>query len=97
MTDQTTSTHETLPRPQSHVVMTEMDGGESVLVDLNTRRYYQMNETATLVWRAISEGRTLSEVVDQLTTTYEVTETHAAESIATILQQWTVQKLVTNE
>jgi hypothetical protein len=93
-TGPTTPVGETLPRPQPHVVMTEMDGGESVLVDLNTRRYYQMNETATLVWRAMSEGKTRKDVIAQLTTVYEVTEEHAQGSLARILEQWTVQQLV---
>ena len=42
-----------LPTQSEHVVFSEFDGGESVLVDLRTKRYYQLNETATLVWRCL--------------------------------------------
>jgi hypothetical protein len=40
------------PIPREHIIFTDLDGLEGVLVDLNTRKYYQLNETATLVWRA---------------------------------------------
>ena len=36
-----------------NVVVTDFDGGEGILVDLNTKRYYKLNETAMLVWRAM--------------------------------------------
>ena len=45
--------------PQDHVIFTDLDGLEGVLVDLNTRKYYQLNETAALVWRE-SKGLRLS-------------------------------------
>ena len=35
--------------PQEHVVFTEFDAGEGVLVDLNTKKYFQLNETAVVV------------------------------------------------
>jgi hypothetical protein len=38
-------------RPHDHVVFTDFEGGEGVLVDLNTKRFYTLNETAALIWR----------------------------------------------
>lgn len=80
--------------PHEHIVFTEFDGGEGVLVDLNTKRYYQLNETAALVWRALEQGKSAREVVDELTTVYDVTREHAAESVERLLRSFQSNKLV---
>lgn len=74
--------------------MTVFDGGEGVLVDLNTKRYYQLNETAMLVWRGVEAGRTVSEIVGEMTNVYEVTPEQAEQSVAKILRNFRDYKLV---
>ena len=44
--------------PHEHVVFTEFDAGEGVLVDLNTKKYFRLNETALIVWRGLEKNRT---------------------------------------
>lgn len=73
------------PRPHEHIVYTEFDGSEAVLVDLNTKRYYTLNETAMLVWRALERGRTKDEIVHELTGLYEVTPEHATAAVERLL------------
>ncbi len=68
-------------RPHEHVVFTDFEGGEGVLVDLNTKRYYTLNETAALIWRALEQGQDAEEIVRQLTERYDVTAEHAAASL----------------
>ena len=67
--------------PHDHVVFTDFEGGEGVLVDLNTKRYYTLNETAALIWRALERGEGEAEIVRQLTDAYDVTPEHAAASL----------------
>ena len=69
------------PQPHSHVVYTEFDGREAVLVDLNTKRYYTLNETAMLVWRGLESGKTTAEIAREICDRYDVTEEHASASI----------------
>lgn len=80
--------------PHDHVVFTDFEGGEGVLVDLNTKRYYQLNETAALVWRALEQGKSAREVVEELTAVYDVTREHAAESVERLLRSFQSNKLV---
>ncbi len=42
-------------RPANRVVAQE-DGGEGFLLHLDTGRYYSLNRTGMLVWRAIEQG-----------------------------------------
>lgn len=81
------------PRALDHVVATDFEGGEGVLVDLNTKRYYQLNETAMLVWRGLEGGRGTEEMVDEMTSRYEVSRERARESVEKILQNFWSLKL----
>ena len=75
-------------RPAEHVVFTDLDGVEAVLVDLNTKQYFTLNETARLVWRAAAEGRAMESVVSELTGAYDVTDEHARRSTAAVLEEF---------
>lgn len=83
-----------LPRPHAHIVVTEFEGGESVLVDLDTKRYYQLNETATVIWRALADGSSMTNIVGSLTAVYDVTEEDAAKSVDQVLQHLKAHRLV---
>jgi hypothetical protein len=82
------------PRALEHVVSTAFDGGEGVLVDLNTKQYYQLNGTAMLVWRGLERGRALAEIVDEMTAEYEITPERARASVERILKNFESLKLV---
>ena len=77
-----------------HVVVTDFDGGEGILVDLNTKRYYQLNETAMIVWRGLEQGKSVNEIVDDVTSSYEVDLEHATTSVKRLLDSFQTYKLV---
>ena len=77
-----------------HVVVTDFDGGEGVLVDLNTKRYYQLNESAMIVWKGLEQGKTISQIVDDFTATYEIEPDHAAVSVQRLVDSLQTYKLV---
>ena len=81
-------------RPHDHVVFTDFEGGEGVLVDLNTKRYYTLNETAALIWRALEQGLASDEIVRQLTEAYDVTPEHAAASLEQTLSTLRARQLL---
>jgi len=83
-----------LPMPHAHVVVTEFEGGESVLVDLDTKRYYQLNETATVIWRALADGSSKTSIVGNLMSVYDVTGEDAAKSVDQVLGQLTAHRLL---
>lgn len=81
--------------PSKHVVFTDFDGGEGILVDLNTKKYYQLNETAMLVWKGLEAGKTMAQIIEQVTAEYEVTTDHATRSVEKLLGNFQTYKLVT--
>jgi len=85
------------PLPQEHVIFTDLDGVEGVLVDLNSKKYYRLNETASLIWRGIQQRLPLSDIAEQITERYDVSLEHANSSIQTALRDFEAQKLVSRE
>ena len=80
--------------PGKHVVVTDFDGGEGILVDLNTKKYYQLNETAMVVWKGLEQGKTTNEIAADITSTYEVGLDQATLSVQRILDNFQTYKLV---
>jgi len=77
-----------------HVVVTDFDGGEGILVDLNTKRYYQLNETAMIVWKGLEQGKSIGEIVADFMSSYEVEPDHATLSVQRLLDSFQIYKLV---
>ena len=77
-----------------HVVATDFDGGEGILVDLNTKKYYQLNETAMVVWKGLENGKSMGEIVADITSAYEVPAEKATSSVQRIVDNFQTYKLV---
>jgi hypothetical protein len=82
------------PTAHDHIVFTEFDDSEGILVDLNTKKYYQLNETATLIWKGIANKAPIVEIANSLTSSYEVTPEDAQRNVQSIVQQLQEYKLI---
>ncbi|HEY4423397.1 MAG TPA: PqqD family protein [Pyrinomonadaceae bacterium] len=80
--------------PGKHVVTTDFDGGEGIIVDLNTKKYYQLNETAMVVWKGLEKGKSMGEIVADITSTYEIPTDHATSSVQRIVDNFQTYKLL---
>ena len=80
--------------PGKHVVVTDFDGGEGILVDLNTKKYFQLNETAMVVWKGLEQGKTVGEIASDITSQYEVALDNATRSVERILDNFQSYKLL---
>ena len=80
--------------PGKHVVVTDFDGGEGILVDLNTKKYFQLNETAMVVWKGLEQGKTVREIADDITGQYEIALENATRSVERIVDNFRTYKLL---
>jgi Coenzyme PQQ synthesis protein D (PqqD) len=80
--------------PHDHVIFTDVDGVEGVLVDLNTKQYYRLNETASMVWRGLAGGTSLDGIVKEITDAYDVTPEHAQSSVDAIIRSFIAYRLL---
>jgi hypothetical protein len=86
--------HLSTPVPQEDVVFTDFEGGEGILVNLNTKQYFKLNETGALIWRGLENGRTVEDIVSEMQSHYEVTRDHALKSVDKLLLILESNKLV---
>jgi hypothetical protein len=80
--------------PREDVIFTDLDGVEGVLVDLKTKKFYQLNETAILIWRGLEKRMTIDMIVMEMTQVYEVTRDRALSSVESLLRALSTQKLI---
>ena len=82
------------PAPQDHVVFTDLDAAEGVLVDLHTKQYYQLNATACVVWKGLARGTPIAEIARELTIGYDVTLEHARSSVERTIADFSKLRLL---
>ena len=85
------------PVPYEHIVFTDFDGNEGILVDLNTKKYYQLNETAMLIWKGIEKRLPPAKIAEEIVSNYEVTLDDAARNVEKTLQDFAAHKLIVIE
>jgi len=71
--------------PLKDIVYTDFQGTGGILVDLNTKQYYQLNETGSLIWRALEKGDSIEDIVSEMRSVYEVSEERANASVEKLL------------
>ena len=69
-------------------------GDEAVLLDLNAKRYYRLNETAAVVYRALEAGEGRSGAIRQLVAEFEVAESEASSAVDTLLADFAARGLI---
>ena len=73
-------------RKNPSVVCSELDEG-AILLDLNTKHYYNLNETALKVWKSMDELLIISEIAGRIVEEYAVDEYRATESVRRIMAE----------
>jgi coenzyme PQQ synthesis protein D (PqqD) len=74
--------------PRKQIVSTLFDDGDGVLVDLDTKRYYQLNESAMMVWNGLEKAQTVSEIASRFTSAFDVSPERARNSVEKVLQKF---------
>ena len=81
---------------RDQIICTEFDGGDGILVDLRTRRYYQLNETAVVVWKGLEKGTSVEGLVAQIGAAYDVAPDRARLSVEGLIARLESYRLLTN-
>ena len=80
--------------PLKHVIFTDLDGREGVLVDLNSKKYCQLNETASFIWRALEKNLSPQDIAKEMFDHYDVSLERATASVDQTLQRFRSEKLL---
>ena len=69
-------------------------GDQAVLLDLSAKRYYRLNESAAVVFRALEHGEGRSGAIRRLLAEFEVGEVEATSAVDTLLADLATRGLV---
>jgi hypothetical protein len=78
-----------------HVIFTDLDGVEGVLVDLNSKQYFRLNDTASFIWRGLENGTPAAEIAREMTEVYDVDLVDAQSSVEKTVQTLIGHRLLT--
>lgn len=85
---------ETVLHPHPSLVFTRLDDTEAVLLHLDTKRYYTLNETGTRIWELLQQGRSAQEIAKALEGDYAVTDEEAVPVLLTFMDELRQEGLV---
>lgn len=81
-------------KPDPEVVVTELDGKEAVLLHLDTKMYFTLNETGLRIWQMLSSGLTAGEISEIIQNEFDVLPEKARESVLNLIHELIREKLV---
>jgi hypothetical protein len=80
-------------RRSPSAVCTELEDG-AVLLDLDTKYYYNLNETGLRIWQILEKPSTPGQIAEKLVSEYEVDLDRASASVSRILKELTDERLI---
>jgi hypothetical protein len=80
-------------RPTPDALFATLSDG-AVVLDIQTKKYFSLNETGARIWALIREGRDTDEIVSVLLDEYDVTRQSAEEAVASLVESLAGEKLI---
>jgi hypothetical protein len=90
------TSHQIILWPRPDVQGTNMDG-ETVLLDLNTGRYYMLNRVGSVIWEHCTGHHTISDIQTVLCDRFDVAPERALDDLVTLVNQLTQEGLLQQE
>jgi hypothetical protein len=81
-------------QPHPQVVDTELEGQETVLLQMESTSCYSLNLTGTRIWQGLKQGQTLQEISRRLQAEFAVEEERADQSVVALVEELYHQQLV---
>lgn len=70
-------------------------GDKVVAVKVETGEYYTMNEVASIIWKAVAEGKNIAEIGDEICEKFEVENKETVlKDIDTQIREWEQENLL---
>ena len=72
---------------EKKIIYADLDPKEGVVLNLDTKNYYRLNETAQRIWQGLSARKTLEAIAEELSRDYEVTKEEALRDVHDLLAE----------
>jgi hypothetical protein len=75
-------------------IVSEVIGGEAIVINLANGYYYSLDATAAEVWQAVDQGRSVSEIVSALQSRYDCSGADPEPSVRALITAWRADDLI---
>jgi hypothetical protein len=79
---------------EKKVIYADLDPKEGVVLNLDTKNYYRLNETGQIIWQGLSAGHSSEEITASLTEAYDISAGEARADVASLMDQFRIERLV---
>ena len=79
-----------------HTVFQQLDD-EMILLNLETERYYELDDVGARMWQLLTEYDNTQQVIAQLLSEYEVDETTLRSDLANLISQLSASGLIATD
>ena len=77
----------TVPIDPKKIIYADLDPKEGVVLNLETKNYYRLNETAQSIWKGLSAGKNAETLAEDLTEEFDVSSETARADVDAFLTQ----------
>lgn len=67
--------------PAPHVTCTSLDESEAILLDLETKYFYTLNQTGLFIWDLLQKGGSLIDIAGSLEAAYAIDRQEALDRV----------------
>jgi hypothetical protein len=85
---------QSIPEADPNVVASTLPNGEMVLLQLDTKQYYSLNQTGALIWKHMDHSATLAVMSQTLVEQFDVTAEAAGEAVRELIEDLKSHKLI---
>lgn len=80
-------------RPTSDALFATLSDG-AVVLDIQTKKYFSLNDTGARIWALIREGLNTNDIVSVLLGEYDVSASAAREAVSALVASLASQRLI---
>ena len=80
-------------RPASDALFATLSDG-AVVLDIQTKKYFSLNDTGARVWALIREGLPVEEIISALLEEYDVSRAAACQAVTSLVESLAAEKLI---
>ena len=82
-------------QPSPNAVFTQLSDSESIILDIETKQFYELNETGSFIWCLMKDGMSPEEISVELEKEYDIEQGQAIIHVMDLLEELRQEKLLT--
>lgn len=77
------------------IIFADLDPTEAVVLNLETKNYYKLNETGIAIWKGLDAGRSPAEIAAEIARAYDVAEAEARADVDALVARLRMESILT--